>query len=59
MNISQVKNWMREHTHLYRCERTGELNHTRLVQEAACALNLYVDGYDIPENVFEIAEEFE
>lgn len=60
MEVARIKNWMRQHKHLYRCERTGSLNHTRLAEEAATTFNLYLEGsYNIPDAIFEIAQEFE
>lgn len=43
------------------CIERGEINHTKLAEEAASELALYEDkvNYTIPEEVFELALEFE
>jgi hypothetical protein len=61
MNTGKVRRWMRENAHLYRDDRTNELNQTRLAEEAANVLNLFSDkrDFNIPEEVFELAAEIE
>jgi hypothetical protein len=52
-----AKCWMRQHVASHVDRVTGEVNHTALAEECACALDLYGPGpdYPIPEWVFEIA----
>jgi len=61
VNSHSVRKWMARNKERFVDELTGELNHTRLAEEAANELNLYNDegGYDsIPEEIFEIAADF-
>ena len=37
---------------------TDEVNYTKLAEETACALNLYDEDGNIPEELFDIATEF-
>lgn len=55
----KVKRVMRQYLEDCRDNRTGEINHTLLAETAAAELELYEnEDYDIPEEVFEIALEF-
>lgn len=60
MDHKKIKRVMRQHINECRDSSTNELNHTLLAERAADILDLYVDheNYDIPEEVFEIAAEF-
>lgn len=50
---------MKSHLNDVRDHRTGEINHTLLAEMAADSLNLYVDDFEIPEEVFELALNFQ
>lgn len=59
MNTTKVRKNMRRHVAECRNNTTGELNHTQLAEIAADELELYLeDGYTIPDELFEIALEF-
>jgi hypothetical protein len=49
-----IRNTMRTFIKECRDPITGEINCTKLAEETACALNLYV-GADIPAELFELA----
>ena len=55
---SEVIRWMRLHKHEY-IDECNELNYTGLAEAAAQQFNLYVNGSDIPEWVFEEAAKLE
>lgn len=56
----QIKNAMQRHVEECRDPRTGELNHTLLAEQVADELDLYVgDDYEIPEEVFDLATDFD
>lgn len=61
MQFAAARTWMKNNAHLYRDDRTGELNHTRLAEEAANSLDIYVEkrDYTIPQELFDLASEFE
>lgn len=51
---------MRKYVENCRDPKTGEVDHTKLAEMVADEMNLYEDAdYTIPEEVFEIALEFE
>jgi hypothetical protein len=54
MNPTLVRNTMRTFIQECRDPLTGEINCTKLAEETARALNLYV-GDDIPEELFDLA----
>jgi hypothetical protein len=56
MSPALIRNAMRTLIQECRDPCTGEINCTRLAEETAFALNLYV-GADIPEEVFDLALE--
>ncbi len=56
----QIKTAMQRHVEECRDPRTGEVNHTLLAEQVADELDLYVgDDYEIPEEVFDLACDFD
>ena len=59
-NKNQIKQVMRRLVNECRDPRTGEVNHTLLGERTADELDLYVgDDYEIPQEVFDLACEFD
>jgi len=56
---NKIISFMKAHLDDVRDRRTGELNHTLLAEMAADSLNLYIDDFEIPEEVFELALNFQ
>jgi hypothetical protein len=56
---NKIISFMRAHLDDVRDHRTGELNHTLLAEMAADSFNLYIDDFEIPEEVFELALNFQ
>lgn len=56
---NKILSFMKSHLEDTRDHRTGEINHTLLAEMAADNLNLYVDDFEIPEEIFELALQFQ
>lgn len=56
---NKILSFMKSHLDDVRDNRTGEINHTLLAEMAADSLNLYIDDFEIPEEVFELALNFQ
>lgn len=57
-NKNKVKSYMKMYVEDCRDRVTGEVNHTLLAEVTASNHNLYGRNYSIPEEVFEIALNF-
>ena len=56
---NKILSFMKSHLEDVRDFRTGEINHTLLAEMAADSLNLYIDDSEIPEEIFELALNFQ
>ena len=57
-NVNAVRANMKKNVKTCRDPRTGEVNHTLLAEMSAADLNLYGQDDEIPDQVFQIATEF-
>lgn len=57
LELARVRRWMEYVKEVYRDGKTGEVNCTKLAEDAAEAGELYLNDtdFDIPEWVFELA----